>query len=193
MFSFLAPVIVAVLSPVFLQESSKGAWVAIAGCSIGVLLVAQPGVLFGSTRLSAFGVCLGILHSTASGTAKVLPSPLRRVSCSAFSYSQSEQAPQSGTSQDHKAFAADVCQGAEGGSHACEDAVSSHVQYRSIERSNALVALDAQDSHMAQLHDAARVRCALHVTGCPAHARPWAAPAQSSPVCACMQCCLLEV
>lgn len=74
-FSFLAPVIVAVLSPIFLQESSKGAWVAIAGCSFGVLLVAQPGFLFGSTRLSVFGVCLGIIHSTASGTAKVLCSP----------------------------------------------------------------------------------------------------------------------
>jgi drug/metabolite transporter (DMT)-like permease len=75
-FSFLAPVIVAALSPLLLQESSRGVWVSIAGCSIGVLLVAQPGMMFGETRLTVFGVCLGILHSTASGTAKVLQNPL---------------------------------------------------------------------------------------------------------------------
>lgn len=70
-FSFLAPVIVAVLSPFMLKESSKGVWISIAGCSVGVLLVAQPGFLFGTARLSVLGVCLGLIQATASGTAKV--------------------------------------------------------------------------------------------------------------------------
>lgn len=70
-FSFLAPVIVALLSPLLLGESSRGTWVVISGCSVGVLLVAQPGMLFGRARLALGGICLGILHAMASGTAKV--------------------------------------------------------------------------------------------------------------------------
>jgi drug/metabolite transporter (DMT)-like permease len=70
-FSFLAPAIVAVLSPSLLRESSRGAWVAIVGCSVGVLLVAQPAMLFGKRRLALLGIMLGLLHAITSGTAKV--------------------------------------------------------------------------------------------------------------------------
>lgn len=171
-FSFLAPVMVAVLSPIFLQESSKGAWVAIAGCSFGVLLVAQPGFLFGSTRLSVFGVCMGILHSTASGTAKVLCFPLRRIELHvALSVPSMRACVFFRTDYPTPPRAADVCQSAEGGGHACEDAVPGHVQYPPIGNRHALH--QPQGTDMAQLHDAFRMWCAfacvLRLTTCHGH------------------------
>lgn len=66
--SFLAPLFVAALSPLALGERpSRGVLAALPLCLLGVLLVAQPGALFGAqagdrTRISTGGVFVGVVQ-----------------------------------------------------------------------------------------------------------------------------------
>lgn len=74
--TFLAPLFVAVLSPVLLKENpSTGALVTIPVCFFGVLLITQPAFLFGQNheRFSTLGICFGLLQPFFSAIAKVRP------------------------------------------------------------------------------------------------------------------------
>jgi drug/metabolite transporter (DMT)-like permease len=71
-FTFLAPAFVALASPWVLAEQPLRVWPALIACSVGVLLVTQPGFLFGKTRLPAIGIAFGLAQPLASGAAKVL-------------------------------------------------------------------------------------------------------------------------
>lgn len=76
-FTFLAPVYVSTVSEWLLKEDA-GSRVPLVACVVGMLLVVQPSALFGTARLSGYGVLLGLLHSVFSAVAKVrwrLPSP----------------------------------------------------------------------------------------------------------------------
>lgn len=71
--TFLAPAFVAAISPCVLGETPHRVWPALGVCSVGVLLVTQPGFLFGTTRLPALGLFFGLMQPFASGVAKARP------------------------------------------------------------------------------------------------------------------------
>jgi drug/metabolite transporter (DMT)-like permease len=79
-FTFLAPVYVSTVSEWLLGED-PGSRLPLVACVLGMLLVAQPGVLFGQARLPAHGVLLGLLHSIFSAAAKASPYALAAVPC----------------------------------------------------------------------------------------------------------------
>ena len=71
--SFLAPVFVALLAPRLLGEpTSPAVLAALPFCAAGVLLVAQPSLLFGrglGGRANALGVALGVAHVSVGACA----------------------------------------------------------------------------------------------------------------------------
>lgn len=69
--TFLAPAFVAAISPCVLHETPRSIVPALLACSLGVLLVTQPAILFGTARLPALGLFFGLLQPFASGVAKV--------------------------------------------------------------------------------------------------------------------------
>lgn len=83
-FTFLAPVFVALLSPYLLGEHPPRVWPAVALCLLGVVLVTQPEVLFGTARLTTVGVAIGIVQPFAAAMAKVLSSCVLVLVCASF-------------------------------------------------------------------------------------------------------------
>jgi drug/metabolite transporter (DMT)-like permease len=75
-FTFLAPLIVACLSPLVLDERpGKATWLVIPCCLTGVLLVSQPEFIFGrqTKKLPLLGILCGLGQPLFSATAKVRP------------------------------------------------------------------------------------------------------------------------
>ena len=73
-FTFLAPLLVAVLSPLVLQERPSAATaIVIPLCICGVLLITQPAFLFGdgTVKLPWLGILFGLGQPFFSATAKV--------------------------------------------------------------------------------------------------------------------------
>ena len=70
-FTFLAPVFVAMAAPWVLGERSQRVWPGLISCFTGVLLLTQPGFLFGKSRLKPVGIAFGLMQPVASGSAKV--------------------------------------------------------------------------------------------------------------------------
>ena len=69
--SFLAPLFVALASPYLLREElSPGTAETCVACTVAVVLVAQPSLLFGESRLPLLGFAFGILHPLCSAVAK---------------------------------------------------------------------------------------------------------------------------
>ena len=78
-FSFFAPLIVALLSPLLLREAvSPAAAAVIPLCIVGVVLCTQPPLLFGpgATAVTASGLAAGLAQPVFAATAKVSGRPL---------------------------------------------------------------------------------------------------------------------
>ena len=70
-FTFLAPVFVAIASPYLLNEAlMPGTWETCVVCFLSVILVAQPSSLFGHMRISIVSLSFGLLHPLCSAIAK---------------------------------------------------------------------------------------------------------------------------
>ncbi|GFH22128.1 solute carrier family 35 member G1 [Haematococcus lacustris] len=76
--SFLAPLVVALTSPLLLHETpSRVALLSVPACLAGVLMVAQPSFIFHGTPLPLVGVLIGLTQPIFSAGAKMCVRALR--------------------------------------------------------------------------------------------------------------------